>query len=415
MEPDSSDALAQWRGQSLLASKDLLIVPPARHIDQFYEGKRSTVLVSTTKTNVGIIGCGAISSVYFESPRTFDILNIVACADIDMDKARAQASKYNVPKACTVEELLADPQVEVIVNLTIPKAHAEVGMASIEAGKSVYSEKPLAVDREQGRVLIQSAQEANLRVGCAPDTFLGGGIQTCIKLIDDGVIGRPVAVNAFMMGQGPEAWHPNPDFYYQPGGGPMFDMGPYYLTAMIAMLGPVRRVTGSTQIATPERTIGSKPFFGQKIIVNTPTHIAGVMDFASGAVGVIVTSFDVWANQLPRIEVYGTEGTISCPDPNTFGGPVRLKLARDKEWREVPLTHGYTGNLRGIGVADMAYATLSGRHHRASGELAFHVLDIMQSFHDASKEGRHIELSSTCRRPDPLDPGTHTWEADVQA
>jgi predicted dehydrogenase len=285
-------------------------------------------------------------------------------------------------------------------------------MAVIEAGKAVYGEKPLAVTREQGHMLIQAAQQARLRVGSAPDTFLGGGIQTCIKLINDGVIGRPVAVNAFVMGQGPERWHPNPDFYYQPGGGPMFDMGPYYLTALIAMLGPVRRVTGSTQTPTPERTIGSQPFFGQKIIVNTATHIAGVMDFASGVVGVLVASFDVWANQLPRIEVYGTEGTLSCPDPNTFGGPVRLRLAGEKEWREVPLTHGYTSQIRGIGVADMAYAMRSGRQHRASGELAYHVLDIMQAFHEASNEGRHIELSSTCRRPEPLDVGTHTWQGE---
>ena len=368
--------------------------------------------VSNTKTSVGIIGCGAISSVYFEAPRTFDILDIVACADIDIDRARAQASKYNVPNVYSVEELLADPQIEVVINLTIPKAHAEVGMAVIEAGKAVYGEKPLAVTREQGHTLMQAAQRAGLRVGSAPDTFLGGGIQTCIKLINDGVIGRPVAVNAFVMGQGPESWHPNPDFYYQPGGGPMFDMGPYYLTAMIAMLGPVRRVTGSTQTPTPERIIGSKPFFGQKIIVNTPTHIAGVMDFASGVVGVLVASFDVWANQLPRIEVYGTEGTLSCPDPNGFGGPVRLRLAHEKEWREVPLTHGYTSQMRGIGVADMAYAMRSGRQQRASGELAYHVLDIMQAFHEASDEGRHIELTSTCRRPEPLDVGTHTWQGE---
>jgi predicted dehydrogenase len=362
------------------------------------------------KANVGIIGSGQISSIYLEAPRTFDILNIVACADIDMERARAQAERYNVPKVCTVAELLADPEVDIVLNLTIPAAHAEVSLAAIEAGKSAYSEKPLAINREQGRALLQTAHAKNLRLGCAPDTFLGGGIQTCIKLIDDGAIGVPVAATAFMMGHGPESWHANPEFFYQVGGGPMFDMGPYYLTALIAMLGPVQRVSGSTRISFPERLITSRPRYGTRITVNTPTHIVGVMDFASGAIGTIITSFDVWSHQLPRIEIYGSEGTLSVPDPNTFGGPVFLRRAEDTEWREVPLTHGYAHNLRGIGVADMAYAMRSGRPHRASGDLAFHVLDIMQAIHDSSREGRHIELTSLCDRPVPLDPGVHTWE-----
>jgi predicted dehydrogenase len=356
------------------------------------------------KTNLGIIGCGKISSIYFENLRTFDNLYILACADLNMERAHAQASRYNIPRACTVQELLADPNIELIINLTVPRAHAEIALAAIEAGKSVYSEKPLAINREQGQAILNAAHKKNLRVGNAPDTFLGGGIQTCIKLVNDGLIGTPIATTAFMMSHGVESWHPDPDFYYQPGAGPMFDMGPYYLTALIALMGPIRRVTGSTHAAFSERTITSQPKYGTKITVNVPTHIAGVLDFASGAVGTIITSFDVWHHRLPHIEIYGTEGTLGVPNPNIFGGPVYLWQAQVREWSEVTLTHGNTQNLRGIGVADMVQAMHSGQPHRASGEMAYHVLDIMQSFHEASSLGRHLELASTCNQPAPLDP-----------
>lgn len=361
------------------------------------------------KTTIGVIGCGQISSIYLEAPGKFDVLDIVACADLDMERARSQAARFGIPKACTVEELLADPSIEIVLNLTIPKVHAEIGMAAVRAGKSAYGEKPLALERVSAMKLLQSAQDKQLRVGSAPDTFLGGGIQTCIKLIDEGAIGIPVAATAFMMSHGPESWHADPEFFYQPGAGPMFDMGPYYLTALIAMMGPVRRVTGSTRITFPERLITSQPKYGAKITVNTPTHVAGMLDFANGAIATIITSFDTWHHHLPRIEIYGTEGSLSVPDPNTFGGPVYVRHATDKEWREVPLIHGYTKNSRGIGLADMAAAIHLGVPHRASGELAYHVLDIMQSFHEASTQGRHIELSSTCERPAPLDPKHLPW------
>jgi predicted dehydrogenase len=292
-----------------------------------------------------------------------------------------------------------------VVNLTIPKAHAEVGLAALEAGKSVHNEKPLAIAREDGRRLLEVARDRELLIGCAPDTFLGGGLQTCRKLIDDGWIGQPIAATAFMVCHGHENWHPDPEFYYQPGGGPMFDMGPYYLTAIIHLMGPVRRATGSARITFPERTITSQPKYGARIKVDVPTHVAGVMDFANGAVGTIITSFDVWAAQLPRIEVYGTEGSLAVPDPNGFGGPVLVRRADASEWSTVPLTHGYTKQSRGIGVADMAYALRSGRPHRANGQLAYHVLDIMHAFHQASQEGRHVELASTCSRPEPLPLG----------
>lgn len=364
------------------------------------------------KTNIGVIGCGQISSIYLQAPDTFDILNIVACSDIDMKRAQAQAERFNVPRVYSAEELLADPDIDIVLNLTIPRVHAEIGLAAIEAGKAAYSEKPLAIHREQGKALLDAARAKNLRVGCAPDTFLGGGIQTCIKLINDGAIGTPVAATAFMMGHGPESWHADPEFFYQPGAGPLFDMGPYYLTALIAMLGPIQRVTGSARITFPERLITSQPKYGTKIQVNTPTHIAGVLDFANGAVATLTTSFDVWSHHMPRIEIYGTEGSLSVPDPNTFGGPVSLRRAQDSEWQEVPLTHDYTKNSRGIGLADMAHALRSGRTHRASGDLAYHVLDTMQALLESSEAGHHIILTSTCERPAPLDPGTHDWYGD---
>lgn len=364
------------------------------------------------KTGIGIIGCGKISGIYLEAGKRFHNLAILACADIDLERARSQAAKYGVPRACTVEELLAMPEIEIVVNLTIPKVHAEVGVAAIRAGKSVYSEKPLAVTRAEAQEMLALAESHHVRIGCAPDTFLGGGIQTCRKLIDEGAIGEPVAASASMMGRGHERWHPDPDFYYQPGAGPMFDMGPYYLTALVTLLGPIKRIAGSTRITFPERLITSQPRAGQKIQVNTPTHIAGTMDFASGAIGTIVTSFDVWKHQLPIIEIYGTEGTLSIPDPNSFGGPVRLWHNQKNEWQDVPLTSGYQNNSRGLGVTDMASALQHKRPHRANGALAFHILDAMQAFLDASDNGHAVNLISTCERPAPLPTGLEDGAID---
>ncbi len=361
--------------------------------------------------NVGIMGCGNISPIYFKAGKTFEILNITACASLDMDQTKARAEEFGA-KPCTPEELITDPEIDIIVNLTTPDAHADVAMKALNAGKHVHNEKPLAIKREDAKEVLALAKAKNLSVGCAPDTFLGGGIQTCRKLIDEGWIGKPIAANAFMMCHGHEHWHPSPEFYYQVGGGPMFDMGPYYLTALIALMGPVKQVTGSTGITFPERTITSKPKFGKKVKVEVPTHVTGIMNFASGAIGTITTSFDVWAAELPRIEIDGTEGTVSVPDPNTFGGPVRIKRAGAKEWSEIPLTHGYAENSRGIGVADMAHALRSGRKHRANGELAYHVLDIMHAFHEAAKLGRHITLASTCTRPQAFPLGLPEYALD---
>jgi predicted dehydrogenase len=361
--------------------------------------------MATAKTKIGFIGCGNISDVYVRVAQSFAALEVVACADQEIGRATALAAKYRVPRASLPEALLADPEIEIVVNLTPPAAHAEVALAALEAGKSIYNEKPLAIARDDARRMLDLAASKGLRVGCAPDTFLGAGLQTCRKLIDDGLIGEPLGASAFMLSHGPEAWHPNPDFFYQPGAGPMFDVGPYYLTALVALLGPVRRVSGATRISFPERTVGSGPKQGQKITVHTPTHITGLLDFAGGAIGTITTSFDVWKSSTPFIEIYGSEGTLSTPDPNTFGGPVRLWRVSTQAWEELPLVPGYTGNTRSLGVADMARAMQAGRPQRASGQLAYHVLDLMHAIHESSASGRHVDVASTCERPAPLPPG----------
>ena len=357
-----------------------------------------------SRVNAGVIGCGTISGAYFKGCKPYPHMEIIACADTIVDRARAKAEEFGIPKACIVDELLADQDIQVVINLTVPGAHAAVNLAAIQAGKHPHCEKPLAVTREDGRLTLDAARTAGVRVGCAPDTFLGGGIQTCRKLIDEGAIGEPVAATAFMAGHGHESWHPAPDFYYQKGGGPMLDMGPYYLTALVTLLGPIRRVTGSTKATFPERTITTEKRRGEKIPVEVPTHYAGIIDFESGAVGTLMMSFDVWAHSLPRIEIYGTEGSMSVPDPNGFRGPVRIRKAGDKEWLEVALTHNEEVS-RGIGAADLAYGLLHNRPHRASGDLGYHVLDVMEAFVDASESGKHVAIGSRVERPEALAAG----------
>lgn len=358
-----------------------------------------------TKTKVGIIGCGNISGIYIENlSKKFENVELTAVSDAIMDKAKAVETERGI-KACTVDEILADPGIEIIVNLTTPQSHFEVNMAALNAGKHVYCEKPLAIERRQGEQSVKLAKEKGLYIGGAPDTFMGAGIQTCIKLINEGWIGQPIAATAFMMCHGHESWHPDPEFYYKVGAGPMFDMGPYYLTALVSMLGSVKRVCASAGISFPTRTITSEKKYGTIIDVEIPTHIAGVMDFECGAIGTIITSFDVWAANVPRIEIYGSEATLSVPDPNTFGGPVKIKSHRSDDWCEIPLTHDFSENSRGAGVADMADALRNGRTNRASGELTYHVLDLMHGFHDASASNKYYTPVSRCEKPAPLIPG----------
>lgn len=361
--------------------------------------------IMSDKVKIGVIGCGNISEIYLQQAKTFDILEIKAVSDVDIQRAKAKAKAHQIPHVYSVDELLNDPEIEIVLNITPPGAHAEIGLRAVNVGKSVYNEKPLTIHRQDALKILEIAKSKNLRVGGAPDTFMGAGLQTCRKLINDGAIGEPVAATAFMLGHGPERWHPDPEFFYKVGGGPMFDMGPYYLTALVSLLGPVSRVTGTTRISFPTREIGSEPKRGTKIVVEIPTHVTGLLEFASGPVGTIITSFDVWKSNLPWIEIYGSEGTLSVPDPNTFGGPVILWKPDDKEGTTIPLLPIRSENSRGLGVADMAHALRSGRPHRANGEMAYHVLDIMHTIHDASTKGAHIQMASTCERPAPMPVG----------
>ncbi len=354
---------------------------------------------------VGVIGCGNISGIYLKNAKTFAETEVTACADLVPERAITRAVEFGVPQASTVDDVLADPKIEIILNLTVPKTHVGISLAALRAGKSVYSEKPLAVTRADGQRILAAARERNLRVGCAPDTFLGAGLQTARQLIDAGAIGEPVAATAFMVCHGHEGWHPDPEFYYQTGGGPMLDMGPYYLTALVHLLGPVRRVCGATRISFPERTITSAPKKGKSIKVEVPTHVTGLLDFASGAIGTIITSFDIWHANLPLIEIHGATGSLSVPDPNGFGGPVRIRRAGDAQWADVPLAFNYAENSRGLGLADLAHALRTGRPHRASGDLALHVLDVMQAIHESSQGGAHINVTTTCARPASLPTG----------
>jgi predicted dehydrogenase len=353
-------------------------------------------------TKIGVIGTGTISGIYLKNAAWLDGIEVVAVADLNRASAEKRAAEYAIPNVYSVDELLADPQIDIVLNLTTPNAHAAVAKAALAAGKSVYNEKPLALTRAEGQAMLAMAAERNLRIGCAPDTFLGAGHQTCRHVIDSGAIGRPVAATAFMMSYGVEMWHPNPEFYYKPGAGPMFDMGPYYLTALINMLGPVAAVSGMVTRGRKERLITSAPFAGQTISVDVPTHVAGTLQFASGAIGTMIMSFDIPHSTLPRIEIYGTEATLIVPDPNFFGGEVFVKRPGDETHKPVALTHAYSANERGLGLADMAAALRAGRPQRASGELSYHVLDLMWAFHDSAESQTHVQVESTCDRPEPF-------------
>lgn len=363
------------------------------------------------KMKIGIIGCGNICQAYFNGAKKFDNVEIVACSDVNMKAAEAKATENNV-KAMTVDDVLKDQDIQIILNLTIPKAHAEVSLRALEAGKHVHCEKPLAVTREDGRKVLDLANKKNLKVGCAPDTFLGAGLQTCRKIIDDGWIGRPIGGTAFMMGRGPEGWHPNPMFFYEKGAGPMFDMGPYYITALVHLLGPVKALAACTATSFPERVATCKEQFGKKLKVEVSTHLSGSLEFHSGAIVNTTMSFDVHRHGHSPIEIYGSEGSLQVPDPNSFGGPVKIFRPGNENWCDSTLTHLYSANNRGIGMADMAKGIQTGRPHRCSGELAFHVLDVMHAFDESSTSRRHATLQSSCERPKALPTGMFEGHLD---
>ena len=360
--------------------------------------------------NVGIIGTGNIAPAYIRGCAPFDVIKVTACADILEDRAQAFAAEHGLV-AYSVDDLLARDDIDIVVNLTLPLAHAEVSLQIIEAGKHAYSEKPLAVTRADGEAVVKAAKAAGVRVGCAPDTFLGGGGQTARKAIDDGLIGAPVAATATWLSHGHESWHPNAGFYYLEGGGPMLDMGPYYVTALLNLMGPVARVSGSARMTFAERVATSEALMGQRLPVEVNTHVAGTLEFESGAIATTIMSFDVWGNNLPMIEIHGSEGSLSVPDPNRFDGEVSLVKGGTNEWVDIPLTHS-TNIGRGAGVADMAYAIQSGRPHRASGDLAFHALDVMLALEESSEQGRHIEIESTLEQPLALPAGLPDGELD---
>ncbi len=370
-------------------------------------------LDSMDPLRVGIVGVGNISGIYFRNLLRFPETEIVACADLDLDRAREAATKNGVGKALTPDDLIRDPEVELVLNLTIPKVHAEIAIRAMDHGKHVYSEKPLGISNEEGQAVLAKSIETGLRAGCAPDTFMGAGIQTCRKLIDDGVIGTPIAGNAFMMCRGHETWHPSPEFYYEVGGGPMLDMGPYYVSALVNLLGSVDRVTASTRASFPTRTITSQPKAGKVINVETPTHMVGVLDFESGAIVQLTTSFDVYANPMPNIVIYGTEGTLIVPDPNGFGGVPQIKRAGESEWKNVELTHGFSDNARGVGVLDMAYAIRNNTSFRPDVSFAAQVLEVMTAYERSSQLGQHIKIETPIVKPAAMatDEYATAWEA----
>ena len=361
--------------------------------------------------NVGIIGTGNIAPAYIKGCAPFDVIKLTACADILADRAQAFAAEHGLV-AYGVDDLLARDDIDIVINLTLPATHAEVSLQIIEAGKHAYCEKPLAVNRADGEAVIKAAKAAGVRMGCAPDTFLGGGGQTARKAIDDGVIGEPIAATATWLSHGHESWHPNAGFYYVKGGGPMLDMGPYYVTALINLMGPVARVSGSARMTFAERVATSEALMGQRLPVEVNTHVAGTLEFESGAIATIIMSFDVWGHNLPLIEIHGSEGSLSVPDPNRFDGEVLAIKGGTLEWIDIPLTHS-TKIGRGAGVADMAYAIQSGRPHRASGDLAFHALDVMLALEESSEQGRHIEIESKLEQPLAVPAGLPDGELDM--
>lgn len=349
--------------------------------------------------NVGVVGCGAISAQYLPTIDRLPGLRLVAVADLDPERAREAVRPYPGVDVLTVAELVADPRVDVVLNLTIPAAHTEIALLAIAAGKDLYSEKPLAATAEDAERILRAADAAQVRVGCAPDTVLGTGTQTARKAIDDGLIGRPIAATATMITPGHERWHPNPDFYYLPGGGPLLDMGPYYVTSLVTLLGPVASVIGAASRTRSKRTIGSGPRQGEEIQVTVDTHVTGVLVHASGVLSTLVMSFDGTATRASNIEVHGEKGSLVVPDPNYFDGSVLVSGADG--WRDLPASAGYVEAGRGVGLADFA-STPAGQEPRAGGALAFHVLDVMEALLSSAHTGAAVTVTSTSERPAPV-------------
>ena len=357
---------------------------------------------------IGLVGCGKICGAYLETLRSFPSVETVICADLDAERTRAAADAFAIPRVGSAEDVVGADDVELVLNLTPPLAHADVTRAALAAGKHVYVEKPLTVDLAEGAALVREADARGLRIGCAPDTFLGRAWQTARALLDEGAIGKPIGGRATMLTRGHESWHPAPEFFYQPGGGPLLDMGPYYLTALVFLLGPIRRVTGLAQKGAPFRVVGSGPREGSRFPVETETHVVALVEHENGAVVTLTTSYDTRANES-SFELWGTEGTVALADPNYFEGELGLR-GDGESFAAVPPRAGPVDAARGFGLADLVAAHAEGRPHRASGELALHVLDAMTGILAAAREGRMVELVGRVERPQPItDTEVERW------
>lgn len=357
------------------------------------------------KTKVGIMGCGKISEIYITNLTGMhsDVIEITAVSDIQLDRAETSAQKFGIPNVLSEEAFYSSDLFSIVLNLTIPKAHYEVSKKALEAGKHVYTEKPLALNYKQGLELLNLAEKKGLRIGGAPDTFLGASGQTARKALDEDMIGEPIAFTAFMMCHGWEIFHPNPDFYYAKGGGPMYDMGPYYLTSLLNLLGPVQSVAAMNSTPIKHREVVIGPRKGEVLPVVMPTHVVGTVRFVNGVLGCMVTTFDVWPIDLPHITIYGTKGTLVVPNPDLFGEKVMLMEGESGKWQEVPLINSYKTNSRGLGLRDMALAIEEGHLHRANGQMLNHVLEIMDAFHSSARRKEEVELVSICERPAPFN------------
>jgi predicted dehydrogenase len=355
--------------------------------------------VTAGPVRVGVIGAGVISDTYLQNLSSFPDVRVAMVADLDVARAAAQAAKHGVPRSGPAAELLADPEIELVVNLTIPAAHVDVGLAAVEAGKHVWTEKPLALDRASARKLLDRARERGLRVASAPDTVLGAGLQTARRAVDAGRIGEPRAALAMFQSPGPENWHPAPEFLFQAGGGPLLDMGPYYLTALVHLLGPVRKVTATGGRARETRTIGSGPRAGVEFPVTVATTVTALLEFAQGRSAQLVLSFDSVQPRI-RLEIAGTLGTAVLPDPNRFDGATLLHLHGLEEPAELA-AQGHAAS-RGTGVLELARAIRAGLPERASGAIGYHVLDAMQAIEESIADGRPVQVQSTAEVPPAL-------------
>lgn len=357
--------------------------------------------------NIGMVGVGCISGIYLKNLHEVfnDSLCLVAVCDLIRERAEKAKEEYGVPKIYdTMEELFADPEIDIVLNLTRPYQHYEVSKAALLAGKHVYSEKPLGADLEEGKELVELAKQKGLVIGGAPDTFMGAGIQTCRKLIDSGLIGEVIGGRCVMANHGMESWHPDPDFYYQRGGGPLFDMGPYYITALVNLLGGINRVYGYGSASYPTRLITAEPHKGEIIEVNTPTHIESFLHFDSGVVVSLLTSFDIYSTKQTNIEIYGTKGTLYVPDPNWFGGKIEFFDGETQQMKEFSLEFDYSENSRCLGLWDMARAIEgSSKVSRTTCKQTFHVLEAMCAIMKSAECGMPVKLESRFEREAPME------------